>query len=497
MSAQPKLRHEAAASLGRFFAQGIAMALVVPIMVEELGTSDYGLWVLAWSLLGLAGLLDLGFGTAAIKVIAEAGGTERSDERNAKLSTILALLGFLGILSVPCVVLLAQAAVTMSGIPPNREQEVILFMVLLGLRILSLGMPLSIFRGILYGGRQIVALSTIQTAASSVLALATWVALETGAGLVELAAIHLAVMLTEHAVIAATALHRIPELRLSWTLVDLRTVPALTSFSLAFFFSGLAGTVLLRTDPILVQIGASLTAVAAYGLAQKLVETGTMTVKQLTNLMAPRAAQAKDEASRRSLLLHSMQLGTAATLAVALPLVILAGPLLEMWLGDVPGDTEAILLLLAGALLLSGPQLGAAGVLAMSGWHHLMGRLALASAGLNLGLSFLWVQRFGVLGVAAATLVVTFVFDVFVVPTVAARRFALRPAGLWLAIVRPLARPGVVWISSLVLLRLSPWSETLPGLVAGVLLALLGSILTAPWRQAARPFVTWQRGEAL
>ncbi|MEM1177954.1 MAG: lipopolysaccharide biosynthesis protein [Acidobacteriota bacterium] len=467
------LSREAAASLGRYAAQAIAMALTVPILVRELGATDYGLWILAWSLFGLAGLLDFGFGTAAVKLIAE---DSEPEERNARLSTVMAILLGLAALSLPGVLAVAELGVSLSKVGPERAPEIFAVMVLLGLRLVTFGLPGSFYRGVLYGGRQIVVLSAVQTAASVTLAAGIWVLATGGGGLVELASLNLTVMVVEHGAMAWLAHRRLPTLRLGWRRCRWREAPALFSFSFAFFLSGLAGAVLLRTDPIIVQVGGSLAAVAAYGLALKVVETVTGVIKQVTNLLGPRAARLADPNDLDGLLVLSTRLGAAAAVALAAPLAILAPALLTVWLGDVPEFTTGVLTVLALALLLSGAQLGASGVLAMSGAHRAIGRIAVTSACLNAALSVALVGPFGALGVAAATLAVTFLFDVIVVPTVAARKTGQSTLRLWRRTLGPIAAPATLWILGLTAVRLLSPAASLAALALGLCAV---SVLTA------------------
>ncbi|MCG8455193.1 MAG: hypothetical protein MI919_02860 [Holophagales bacterium] len=485
MLARNRFGTEALASLFRFFVQGSCMAVTVPWMVRELGAVGYGLWIFAWSFFGLVGVFDLGFGTAAVKVVAEARGGERVEERNRRLSTISAILIAWSVVSLPGIFWLAEVAVRLADLPATEESAAFTVMLLLGIRLITLGMPLSLFRGILYGGSEIVRLSLVQAAASVLLAATTLTVLFLGAELQAVAMAHLSVMLLEHLVMAMIAFRRIPSLRLSWRLVDLKTVPEMTSLSFAFFLSGLAGAVLLRTDPLIVQLGASLLAVAAYGLAQKLIEMATAVVKQVTNLMAPRAARLELQRPEdlRPTLVAGLRLGLGGAGLVALPLALLAEPLLRLWLGEVPGDAESLLGILALSLFVSGPQLGAAGVLAMSGSHHVMGRLALLSAVSNVGLSLLFVGVYGVHGVAVATLIVTLVFDAGIVPILAARRVGTTVLALWAEVLAPLCLPGIVWLSSLVALRVSAWSESELHLVIGGCLCLVALGSTLPLAQ--------------
>jgi len=53
---------------------GIVSLITVPVFINRLGATSYGVYVLIQSLLGVTGLFNLGFGEAAIKFVAEADG---------------------------------------------------------------------------------------------------------------------------------------------------------------------------------------------------------------------------------------------------------------------------------------------------------------------------------------------------------------------------------------------------------------------------------------
>ena len=48
---------------------------LTPIMLRELGTEDFGLWTLVFSVLGFFSLLDLGLNVSAVKYVAECRGS--------------------------------------------------------------------------------------------------------------------------------------------------------------------------------------------------------------------------------------------------------------------------------------------------------------------------------------------------------------------------------------------------------------------------------------
>ena len=409
------------ASLATYLRTGVSMVVfffLTPFVMARLGVDDYGLWVLAFSLVGFLRLLDLGLGTGVVKFVADSDGRRDPEERNRILSSSIAVYLLIGALAAGLVALLAPVLPGALDIDAGQARKTETLLWLVALRVVVLGVPLSVFRGILFGKQRIAVLNAVQTLATLLYAGSTWLLLTRGGGVVALAAVNLAVMLVEHAAYAVLAFRLVPDLRLSPALVNARSMRRIASFSAFAFVSTAAWMILMRADPLVVKLHLPLAAVAIYGVALKVTERLSMLVKQFVNLLTPVIAERHGAGARagvRDLLRDGTRYAFAIGTMLCVPVLLLARDLLTAWLGPEFGEAGVVLALLAAALLVSVPQMMASNVLAMSAWPWFAAAAAAAGVGVNLGVSILLVRPLGLAGVALGTLIAVLLIDVLVV----------------------------------------------------------------------------------
>src|SRR5580704_6299273 len=81
----------AATNYGRMLVQILALMVLTPYIIKKIGDTEFGLWTLVISTLGLLSLLDLGFGTGIVKYVAQCTASGDLDRRNRILSTMAAV----------------------------------------------------------------------------------------------------------------------------------------------------------------------------------------------------------------------------------------------------------------------------------------------------------------------------------------------------------------------------------------------------------------------
>ncbi|EPR37230.1 polysaccharide biosynthesis protein [Desulfovibrio sp. X2] len=84
-------------NLLRYFVNFAVIFVITPVIIKSIGNAQYGLWALIFSLVGYAGLLELGVQQATIKLVAEYRGREDDEGLNAVASCGMLFLGFLGV----------------------------------------------------------------------------------------------------------------------------------------------------------------------------------------------------------------------------------------------------------------------------------------------------------------------------------------------------------------------------------------------------------------
>jgi O-antigen/teichoic acid export membrane protein len=124
--------------------------------------------------------------------------------------------------------------------------------------------------------------------------------------------------------------------------------------------------------------------------------------------------------------------GTRFLLAIAVPFIALlffyADAIVIRWMGQEFADAAPLLRLLLVAVLFSSVQLNAANVLGMTGEHRFVAFAMGGSALLNLILSIILIQTFGLTGVALGTLLATLAAELLLVVPRACRA---QGVGVW------------------------------------------------------------------
>ena len=403
----------------------IAIGIVLmPFTVRHLGTQDYGLWMLAASLTAYLQLLDLGYGNGLVRQVtnADARGDER--EMNVILSTFMVVYGLIGLAALAGVV--ALAAFVMPRFPNLSSDQVWAgqaVLVLLGVRI-AVGFPMSVFGAVTTARQRFAATGIVAIIVSLLQALATYVLLRSGYGLVPLIAATTAIGLTSYIAYAAIALRTFPGLRLSPSLFSRQQVREVTAFSLYLFMITLAIQFGYNIDNVVIAAFAGTGAVAIYAVAFRIADYQRQLCNQFNGLLFPvvvRFSAGDEVEAMRATLIDGTRLAVGMVTGVTICLLAFGDRLLILWMGPefAAAAPSLYLLALAGIVLVGAGPLG--NVLLARGRHRLVAWSCLGEAVANLVLTILLVRSYGIVGAAIGTAAATFVSNVFVQAPAACR----------------------------------------------------------------------------
>ena len=389
---------------------GIAvMFFLIPFQVEHLGMEMFGLWSLVFAVVGLFGLLDLGFATAAMKYVAELTASGDHAGRNQVLSTLLVVYGVLGLICLCLVAILAGPASGWFELSPDKANPFTLALWLLG-TVVAINFPASLIKAILIGSGRMHLVNAIELATTLVNAVLIVVLLQAGLGLVGMAIATAVTMLLGPAAMLPLAIRLTPGLSVSPRLFSRGRVRELLGFSVYFFIANVAVLVILRMDPVVIKTYLPLAAVAVYAVGAKIAEYTYLLNKQFSNALMPLVSLSKGAGDTSTVRLILVD-GTRFLLAIAVPFVALllfySEPLVLLWMGSDFAESVPTLRILLIAMLFSSVQLNAANVLGMTGNHRFVAFAMGGSALLNLVLSLVLIRVFGLAGVALGTLIAT------------------------------------------------------------------------------------------
>ena len=453
----------------------VTLVLLIPFILQKVGEEDFGLWVLTFSVMGIFGLLDLGIATSAVKFVASSKGQKDPLLRNRLLGTLGTLYLGIALAAGAGVVILSHFYSSLFSIPLHLQAKATSLLWILAVRTLVLGLPLSLFRGILFGEQRIDLINFIQTISTILYGLIAWICLNRGMGIVELAWINLGIFLVEHLFYILSAYSVTEKLEIRWCSLDRSLLKGALSFSLYAFVPQVANLILLRTDLVIVKLFLPLSAVAIYSMALKISEHAYLFIKQFVNVLTPVVAElsGKDDARGiRRIFLTGTKFILVPAILVGGILTVYASDIIALWVGVKFADAAPILMILSVAIVVAVPQLVASAVLTFSGHPRYTARASIGAALLNVALSVMLAPHLGLMGIAIGTPVSVLFVDLLLVVRQTCRLHGVGYGDYLRQAITPVLLPGIAyWVLLLQLKLQAPpthWVEVFLQAMAGI-----------------------------
>lgn len=388
--------------LGRGLPLMVALALTPPL-VAALGIERWGLFTLALGLVGVFGVFDLGLGAALTRTLAERIGRGERAGEGALVASALALLLALSTLLALTLWFAVPALVERGlNVPPALRAEAVA-----GLRVLAAAAPLVVVNAALWG----VLAAHQRFRAANLAAMPVAVLYYLGPLLVllvwdSLAGVMLALVGARLLnTLAYSALIRPIVPGISLGAVSLRAVGPLLRLGGWMSLSGVLTQVSLYADRFLVGALLSLAAVAFYATPLDLVMRLWILPVAVAQALLPALASSfrAMPAETAALLRRGVLLIAGLVLPGCVALIVLAHPLLRLWLGPAFADGgAAVLRILAVGILFSCAGFAPGALLDAIGRPDVTARFALALAVVSLPAAVLLLLAAGIEGAAVA-----------------------------------------------------------------------------------------------
>jgi O-antigen/teichoic acid export membrane protein len=425
----------------------VALGVVIlPFNVAHLGTSAYGLWMLAASVTAYFSVLDMGYGGALVKFVAQ----YRAKRDVQALNEILSTLFFI-FLTAACVMylvggLLAVWVDSVFHLAPDQTHTARVVLLVVTLNVAA-STAFSVFGGVI-NGFQRYDLNNLMGAASSVAtALVNVAVLLAGFGLVQLVIAMTAVRVLTLWVYRANAYRVFPGLRIRASLFRRSRLREVTGFSIHMAMIDWANKLNYSVDALVIGAFLNTTAVAVWAIPQRLAELAQRIANQLNDILFPAVVE-NDTAARLDRLQRIFVEGTKLSLATVVPvagsLLLLAQPIVFAWVGPTFTGSVVILQILAVIVMVRIGNATGVTLLKGAGKHRVVSVTNIITALCNVGLSIAMVRPLGLVGVALGTLVPIAAACVFVLFPLACRRVELPVHAALLRGIWPAVWPGVV-----------------------------------------------------
>jgi O-antigen/teichoic acid export membrane protein len=451
--------------------------LVLPYNVAHLGKEAYGLWILAASLTMYFTVVDLGFGGAVVRFVAEYRARKDAQALNEILSTMFFVFCAM---AVVCYVLAITVAVLLPDIfnlGPDQIHTGRIVLLIISLQV-ALYFPFSVYGGVINGFERYYMNNVVATAFNVASAVVNVLVLWLGYGLVELVVATTLTRIAPFFVYRRNAFTVFPELQLNWSLVRMRRLREVTGFSAYLAVIDWSARLTYTTDAFYLGVFMNTVAVGVYAVAQRLAEALLRMTNQLHTFLFPavvhRAVAGRTE-SQQELMVKANRFQLAIAMCLCGGVASVAGTLVPAWVG--PGFERSVLALqiLAYVVVLRAWVAMPSTVLKGTNHHRFLAAVSSGGAVANLLLSIPLVKSWGLVGVAFGTAIpVTVVCAGFIFPK-ACRVVGLRVREGYRVIVWP-----AVWPAAIVMTFLANTSRLLPsGLLAVLAHLALGGVMYA------------------
>ena len=464
---------------------GVAVQLlpglvVTPYLIIKLGTERYGVWSLAFSLVGYYALVDLGFRSAAVRYAAHFRALGENENINELVNTLFLYFSAVAMVLVGVTLVVWQKADRMFHIGPQHHREFSWLVLLAGVNV-ALGVIGSLFSGCVEGFHRFDVSNRIFILSFGARSLGWFSLLAAGYGLISLGAWSLATNVALILMYIWSFYRMFPTLRISPGRATMRMFRQTATYGLHTFLAGLATRALEQTTPLLIGHYRSVAEVGYYTFPLRLLQYGADAVSRVGQVATPQSA---DMAARRELdqVAHLAVYASRYCLLLFMPMAMF----LQMYgyellavcfrkQPDMAAHAAPLLpWMLAGFTLAQAAQFCSASILFGLGAQRdyaftLLGELALNVAG-----TILVLPQYGIVGAAVVSSAIMLVSRGVITPWLLCRHLHV---GFWSFMSGILAKPLLVsaplWAALIALRQAGITGRNLTELVA------IGAVNTA------------------
>jgi len=401
--------------------------LLLPFNLAHLGKAEYGLWLLTASVMNYFSVLDLGYGGALVKFVAQYRSLRQARAINEIVSTVFLMFAGVGAVAY---LIAVTIAFNMGRIFPLSAEQAALgrdLLLMTGLYV-ALGFPFGVFGAVMNGFQRYDANSGVALTVTVSVAIVNVAMLSSGYGLRELVAVTTLLRIGSLFVYRANAYRAFPPLRVRPGLVRRSRLREVTGFSLYSMLIGFSQKLNYSTDPAIIAAFLGSAAVALWGVAERITSATQRATNQLNTVLFPLIVDS-DAGNRpdrlRKILIVGTRVSIAVVGAVTVCLVVFAGPLVHAWVGGGFDSSARVLQILAIAIAVRVAAATSMTLLKGTGRHPMVAWTNLGTGVANIGLSVLLIQSYGLVGQALGTLVPAVAAAVLIAVPVACRSTGL------------------------------------------------------------------------
>ena len=412
---------------------GMGVALVMgfvqaPIVVLGLGNTWYGVWALVNQLTGYTWLFDLGIREAVIRYVSMHHKRKEFNTINEIVSSAIYIYFFISLLTMAVVSILVILLPYFFNINSDVVDAARVVLFLIGLNI-AINWFFNAYGGIIMGLQRFDIWQKIGMLTSVVNFVLVVTFINAGYGIVALSLIGFSVSMVSNTLIFWQCKKLYPEFRLlrfDWNAMQFRP---LINYGKYVFMNNIASKVVFGTDVLIIGIFLPISAITFYSIPSLLVNYMRNLVLTATWALNPLISELESIGEVKKIKI-TLARGTKFSLLVGLPIgtvfLIMGKNFISLWMGREYGEATALVLtiLTVGTLAALGNHVINSVLYGLSR-HNIIANVRIAEAAVNIVLTVIFVQLWGIVGVALGMAVAHVIFMGVVLPILVCRYFAL------------------------------------------------------------------------
>jgi O-antigen/teichoic acid export membrane protein len=429
--------------------------ITLPFNLHHLGTEAYGLWMLTAGVTIHFSILDLGYGGAMVKFIAQYRAHKDTRALNEIASTLFYLFAAFGVLAYLVVVGLAFNLEHVFRISQAQADIGKWILLIIGVNV-AINFPFSVFGGVSSGFQRYDVNNMVAIASNLLVAVVNVAVVLAGYGLIALVAATTTVRLATYFLYRRNAYRVFPALRIRPSYVRKSRLREVTGFSVYSSIIDWANKLNYELDEVVIGIFLGAGPVAVWAVADRII-SGTQRLTNQGNAVLLPVVVDSDTTQQigrlQRVLIEGTRLSLATVLPIALVLVLLAEPLIRAWIRKPEILAAApVIQILAFAVALRVGNATSTTILKGSGQVRHVAMINIGTGLVNLALSSALIMRYGLVGVAVGTLIPVAFSSIFILFPTACRRVevpvlkAFRQA-VWPAVWPALAVGALLFIT--------------------------------------------------
>jgi len=405
--------------------------VTLPFNLHHLGQEAYGLWMLTAGVTIHFSILDLGYGGAMVKFVAQYRAHRDVRALNEIASTIFVLFAGIGLICYIGVIALAFNLDLIFNITPAQAETGKWILLIVGAYVAA-NFAFGAFGGICSGFQRYDINNNVGTTTTAIGAAVNLRVIWLGFGLIPLVAATTTVRMLALFIYRRNAYKVFPPLQVRPGLFRRDRLREVRGFSVYAAIIDWANKLNYEIDEVVIGFFMGVAPVAVWAVADRIISATQRLTNQGNTVLFPVVVDSdasNREGRLQTVLLEGTRLSLVLVAPIAMVLVVMAEPIVRRWVGSSMDGAVPVIQILAIAVTLRVANATGTTVLKGAGCVRSLAMVNLATGVANLVLSALLIKPYGLIGVAIGTLIPIAFSSIVVIFPRACRRVGL-PVGL-------------------------------------------------------------------